>query len=55
VGDDNICQDLDDNFFKGIVAFGKAVEEEVEVVSCEILCVVSIDAFGVSEWFDLPY
>jgi len=33
----HIGQDLNDDFFEGIVAFCEAMEEEVEVIFCEVL------------------
>ena len=33
----HIGQDLNYDFFEGIVAFCEAVEEEVEVIVCEVL------------------
>jgi len=40
--DDGVCQDLDNNLLEGVVTFGKAVEEEVQVACSEILRMVSL-------------
>jgi hypothetical protein len=44
VGDDYVCQNLNDNLFQSVVSFGEAVEEEVQVVISKILIVISINA-----------
>jgi hypothetical protein len=42
MSDDYICKDLNDNLFQGIMALCEAMEEEIEVVTREILVVVSM-------------
>lgn len=42
MSDDDICENLNNNFFQGVMALGEAVEEEVEVVIREVLVAISI-------------
>ena len=42
MSNDDICEDLSNNFLQGIMAPGEAMEEEVEVVIREILVTVSM-------------